>query len=168
MNIISCYSPLAPICDPASAHAISLPSSYVPCQPHPYIVYFLFLYCPTYLLSCAFFTVSSLYFSIPPLCLPSSPLRMLQIILLAPQTLPLHPHLFHQLAVNSSGQIILSFPTPVPPSKPAHPISTPLAKSQHFCTFLPLLNSTCITKVGQSQLCVPWSNPTCLYLRSIP
>ena len=122
---------------------------------------------PTFSLA-QFITVSSLYLSIPPLRLPSSPLRMLQIILLAPHTLPLHPHLCHQLEVNSSGQIILSFPTPVPPSKPAHPISTPLAKSQHFCTSLPLLNSTHRTKVGQGQLCGPWSNPTCLYLRSIP
>ena len=54
-NIILCYSLLPTTSVPASAHAISLPSSYIPCQPHPYIVYFLFLYRPTYLLSCAVF-----------------------------------------------------------------------------------------------------------------
>ena len=36
---------------PDSANTISLPSSYIPCQPHPFLVYFLFLYRPTSLLS---------------------------------------------------------------------------------------------------------------------
>ena len=82
-------------------------------------------------------------------CLPPSPLRMLQIILTAPQTLPPHPHLFPQSEVNSSSQTIMSSPTPVPPLKRVHPISTPLPISQHFCTSLPLLNSTHRTKVGR-------------------
>ena len=142
LNIILCYSPLASISVPASAHVISLPSSYIPC---------LFLvplssYLPSLLRS---FPPIHLFTSLSFLCLPPSLLRMLQIILSASQTLPLHLYLFPQLVVNSSGQTILSLPTLVPQSKPVHPISTPLTKSEHFCTSLPLLNSTHRTKVGR-------------------
>ena len=72
------------------------------------------------------FTPFHLFTSLSLPCLPPSPLRILQIILTTPQTLPPHPHLFPQLAFNSFGQPILSSPTPVPPSNPVHPISTSL------------------------------------------
>ena len=76
-------------------------------------------------------------------CLPPPPLRMVQMCMSDPQTLPLHSHLFPQLVVNSSDQSILSLPTPLSPSNPVHSISTRIPRTVLlFCanaTIFPLI-----------------------------
>ena len=54
-KILLCHSSHDLISVPSSVHVISLPSSHIPCQPHPFLVYFLFLYRSTSLLSCIAF-----------------------------------------------------------------------------------------------------------------